>query len=108
MATQPCFLFQLHPNLWQKSLDGKNLTEPSKEKLRKDLESELRLDSGDIRSYAWYHGKLPRDIAEHLVQQDGDFLIRESITSSGENVLTMRYDEHDFIDKINLRQIWVY
>nr|CAB3225199.1 breast cancer anti-estrogen resistance protein 3-like [Phallusia mammillata] len=71
------------------------------EMLRKDLESELKLDSSDIRSYAWYHGKLPRDVAEELAKHDGDFLIRESVSSPGEFVLTIRWNSSVLHFKIN-------
>lgn len=83
------FLFlQLTPRLiWNKE-KGNSFVSP--DDLRKDLESELRLDSNDIRSYAWFHGKIPRDLSEQLLRNDGDFLIRESISSAGEHVLTMK------------------
>jgi len=59
--------------------------------LKKDLENELKLDSSDIRSYAWFHGSLPRDISTSMVEDDGDFLIRESLSSPGEFVLTVKW-----------------
>ena len=36
----------------------------------------------------WYHGAISRKDAEGLLQQDGDFLVRESQGSVGQYVLT--------------------
>ncbi|XP_005994385.2 breast cancer anti-estrogen resistance protein 3 homolog isoform X1 [Latimeria chalumnae] len=60
----------------------------SKEKLKKELEEELKLSTEDLRSHAWYHGATPREEAETLVERDGDFLIRDSSSSPGDYVLT--------------------
>lgn len=32
------------------------------EKLKKELEEELQLSSEDLRSHAWYHGRIPRQV----------------------------------------------
>lgn len=32
------------------------------ERLRKELEEELLLSSEDLRSHAWYHGRIPRQV----------------------------------------------
>ncbi|XP_039341693.1 breast cancer anti-estrogen resistance protein 3 isoform X3 [Mauremys reevesii] len=61
------------------------------EKLKKELEEELLLSSEDLRSHAWYHGRIPRQVAESLVQRDGDFLIRDSLSSPGNFVLTCQW-----------------
>ncbi|XP_075460557.1 breast cancer anti-estrogen resistance protein 3 homolog isoform X2 [Ascaphus truei] len=58
------------------------------ETLKKELEEELKLSSEDLRSHAWYHGPLQRQEAEHLLQLDGDFLIRDSLSSPGNFVLS--------------------
>ncbi|KAH0628767.1 hypothetical protein JD844_010265 [Phrynosoma platyrhinos] len=58
------------------------------EKLRKELEEELKLGTEQLRSHAWYHGCLPRREAESLLQDDGDFLIRDSRSSQGDYVLS--------------------
>ncbi|KAG9463759.1 hypothetical protein GDO78_021157, partial [Eleutherodactylus coqui] len=58
------------------------------ESLKKELEEELKLSSEDLRSHAWYHGPLSRQEAEGLLQTDGDFLIRDSLSSPGDYVLT--------------------
>ncbi|XP_010004934.1 PREDICTED: breast cancer anti-estrogen resistance protein 3 isoform X2 [Chaetura pelagica] len=63
----------------------------SPEKLKKELEEELQLSSEDLRSHAWYHGRIPRQVAEGLVQRDGDFLIRDSLSSPGNFVLTCQW-----------------
>ncbi|NXW61479.1 SHC2 protein, partial [Eurystomus gularis] len=36
----------------------------------------------------WYHGKMSRRDAEKLLQMDGDFLVRDSLTNPGQYVLT--------------------
>ncbi|XP_018411936.1 PREDICTED: breast cancer anti-estrogen resistance protein 3-like [Nanorana parkeri] len=56
--------------------------------LKKELEEELKLSSEDLRSHAWYHGPLSRQEAEGLLQKDGDFLIRDSLSSPGDYVLS--------------------
>lgn len=32
------------------------------ERLKKELEEELLLSSEDLRSHAWYHGRIPRQV----------------------------------------------
>ncbi|NXH39316.1 BCAR3 protein, partial [Dicaeum eximium] len=78
----------------------------SPEKLKKELEEELQLSSEDLRSHAWYHGRIPRQVAEGLVQRDGDFLIRDSLSSPGNFVLTCQWKntpQHFKINKTVLR-----
>lgn len=58
------------------------------EALKKELEEELKLSSEDLRSHAWYHGPLSRQEAEGLLHTDGDFLIRDSLSSPGDYVLS--------------------
>ncbi|NXJ07947.1 SHC2 protein, partial [Odontophorus gujanensis] len=41
-----------------------------------------------LRKEPWYHGKMSRRDAEKLLQMDGDFLVRDSITNPGQYVLT--------------------
>lgn len=41
----------------------KYLLESPPEKLRKELEEELRLSAADIRSHGWYHGHIPREVS---------------------------------------------
>uniref|UniRef100_A0A8C3TF87 SH2 domain containing 3A n=1 Tax=Chelydra serpentina TaxID=8475 RepID=A0A8C3TF87_CHESE len=65
--------------------------ELAKEKLRKELEEELKLSTDELRSHAWYHGCLPREEAESLLGEDGDFLIRDSGSSQGHYVLSCRW-----------------
>ncbi|NWU89426.1 BCAR3 protein, partial [Upupa epops] len=71
------------------------------EKLKKELEEELQLSSEDLRSHAWYHGHIPRQVAESLVQRDGDFLIRASLSSPGNFVLTCQWKNTSQHFKIN-------
>ncbi|XP_034047895.1 SH2 domain-containing protein 3C isoform X2 [Thalassophryne amazonica] len=70
----------------------KYLLESPPEKLRKELEEELKLSPTDIRSHGWYHGHIPREVSETLVLRNGDFLVRDSLTSAGDYVLTCRWD----------------
>ncbi|XP_056135473.1 breast cancer anti-estrogen resistance protein 3 homolog [Lampris incognitus] len=56
--------------------------------LKKELEEELKLDTEDLRSHAWYHGPLSREGAESLLERDGDFLVRDSSSAPGDYVLS--------------------
>ncbi|KAJ6654592.1 hypothetical protein lerEdw1_006745 [Lerista edwardsae] len=73
----------------------------TRQKLHKELEEELKLSSTDLRSHAWYHGRIPREVSESLVQRNGDFLIRDSLTSLGDYVLTCRWRNEPLHFKIN-------
>lgn len=76
------------------------------EVLKKELEEELKLSSEDLRSHAWYHGPLSRQEAEKLLQKDGDFLIRDSLSSPGDYVLSCVSSKqvlHFKIIAVNLR-----
>lgn len=79
----------------------KYLLESPPEKLRKELEEELKLSPADIRSHGWYHGHIPREVAETLVLRNGDFLVRDSLTSVGDYVLTCRWDNEALHFKIS-------
>lgn len=58
--------------------------------LKRALDWELSLDSRDLRSHAWYHGPIPRQRAEEIVQREGDFLIRDCVSQPGNFVLTCK------------------
>ncbi|XP_053326094.1 breast cancer anti-estrogen resistance protein 3 isoform X2 [Spea bombifrons] len=76
------------------------------DKLKKELEEELKLSSDDLRSHAWYHGRIPRQVSESLVKRDGDFLIRDSLSSPGNFVLTCQWknlSQHFKINKVVIR-----
>ncbi|XP_075901173.1 breast cancer anti-estrogen resistance protein 3 homolog isoform X2 [Nelusetta ayraudi] len=75
------------------------------EKLRKELEEELKMDCEEPRSHAWYHGAIPRQVAENLVQRDGDFLIRDSLSSPGSYVLTSQWRNEAQHFKINKKVV---
>uniref|UniRef100_A0A672PJN7 Breast cancer anti-estrogen resistance protein 3-like n=1 Tax=Sinocyclocheilus grahami TaxID=75366 RepID=A0A672PJN7_SINGR len=75
------------------------------EKLRRELEEELKLSSEEPRSHAWYHGAIPRQVAENLVHRDGDFLIRDSLSSPGNYVLTCQWKNTPQHFKINKRVV---
>ncbi|XP_068430582.1 SH2 domain-containing protein 3C [Clinocottus analis] len=79
----------------------KYLLESPPEKLRKELEEELKLSAADIRSHGWYHGHIPREVSESLVVRNGDFLVRDSLTSVGDYVLTCRWDNEVLHFKIS-------
>ncbi|TNM88121.1 hypothetical protein fugu_006342 [Takifugu bimaculatus] len=68
------------------------------EKLRKELEEELKMDCEELRSHAWYHGAIPR-------QRDGDFLIRDSLSSPGSYVLTSQWRNTAQHFKINKKVV---
>uniref|UniRef100_A0A3B3V0L4 SH2 domain containing 3Cb n=1 Tax=Poecilia latipinna TaxID=48699 RepID=A0A3B3V0L4_9TELE len=67
--------------------------EPPSEKLRKQLEEELRLSGTNLKSHAWYHGPIPWEVSESLVVNEGDFLLRDSLSSQGGFVLTCRWEQ---------------
>ncbi|KAL0274352.1 UNVERIFIED_CONTAM: hypothetical protein PYX00_006802 [Menopon gallinae] len=79
--------------------------------LRKALEWELSLDGRDLRSHAWYHGAIPRTRAEEIVENDGDFLVRDCTSQPGNYVLTTRckgQSLHFVINKVVLQPDTVY
>ncbi|XP_052464527.1 SH2 domain-containing protein 3C-like isoform X1 [Carassius gibelio] len=81
----------------------KYLLESPPEKLRKELEEELKLSSSDMRSHGWYHGHIPREASETLVLRSGDFLVRDSLSTAGDYVLTCRWQQeviHSRISKV--------
>ncbi|XP_052423716.1 SH2 domain-containing protein 3C [Carassius gibelio] len=81
----------------------KYLLESPPEKLRKELEEELKLSSSDLRSHGWYHGHIPREASETLVLRSGDFLVRDSLSTVGDYVLTCRWQQeviHSRISKV--------
>ncbi|XP_041794039.1 SH2 domain containing 3Cb isoform X2 [Chelmon rostratus] len=67
--------------------------EPPSEKLRKQLEEELKLSGNNLKSHAWYHGRIPWEVSESLVVIHGDFLIRDSQSSQGDFVLTSHWEQ---------------
>uniref|UniRef100_A0A3F2YX51 SH2 domain-containing protein n=2 Tax=Anopheles farauti TaxID=69004 RepID=A0A3F2YX51_9DIPT len=79
--------------------------------LKKALEWELSLDSRDLRSHAWYHGPIPRQRAEEIVQREGDFLVRDCVSQPGNYVLTCKTKGptlHFVINKLLLQPETVY
>ncbi|XP_059848011.1 breast cancer anti-estrogen resistance protein 3 homolog [Hypanus sabinus] len=71
-----------------------------KDPLTKELEEELKLNTDDLRSHAWFHGPIPRQEAEALIERDGDFLIRESRSSPGDYVLSCTWKHESLHFKI--------
>ncbi|KAI1891960.1 hypothetical protein AGOR_G00149090 [Albula goreensis] len=83
----------------------KYIMEGPPEKLRKELEEELKMGCEEPRSHAWYHGAIPRQVAENLIQRDGDFLIRDSLSSPGNYVLTCQWKNSPQHFKINKKVV---
>ncbi|KAL0852322.1 hypothetical protein ABMA28_000528 [Loxostege sticticalis] len=54
------------------------------------LEWEFSLPSDQIISHGWYHGALSRTAAENLLQQDREFLVRDSSSQPDNYVLSCR------------------
>ncbi|XP_052413099.1 SH2 domain-containing protein 3C isoform X1 [Carassius gibelio] len=86
------------------------LNSPS-DKLKQELEQELKLSSCNLSSHGWYHGRIPWEVSESLLQRDGDFLVRDSLTSLGDYVLTCCWNQkalHFLIHKVLLRSYKTY
>ncbi|XP_033149171.1 SH2 domain-containing protein 3C isoform X1 [Drosophila busckii] len=79
--------------------------------LKKALEWELSLDARELRSHAWYHGALPRQRAEEIVQREGDFLVRDC-ASQPDNYVLSCYSKstvlHFVLNKLVLQPETVY
>ncbi|CAI5649309.1 unnamed protein product [Oreochromis niloticus] len=85
--------------------------EAPSEKLRKQLEEELRLSGTNLKSHAWYHGCIPWQVSESLVVNHGDFLVRDSQSSQGDFVLTSRWEQktlHFLIGKVVVQSAETY
>ncbi|XP_010795182.1 SH2 domain-containing protein 3C-like [Notothenia coriiceps] len=67
--------------------------EPPSEKLRKQLEEELKLSGSNLKSHAWYHGPIPWEVSESLVVNHGDFLLRDSQSCLGDFLLTCHWEQ---------------
>ena len=72
-----------------------NSTSSSPERLRKALEWELSLSADDLRSHGWYHGSINRQKAEQLIQNEGDFLVRDCQSRPGDYVLSVKSSAHN-------------
>ncbi|XP_070124814.1 breast cancer anti-estrogen resistance protein 3 isoform X8 [Equus przewalskii] len=86
-----CCFYHRKSFLGVKFSKERHVMDRTPERLKKELEEELLLSSEDLRSHAWYHGRLPRQVSESLVQRDGDFLVRDSLSSPGNFVLTCQW-----------------
>ncbi|XP_054646178.1 breast cancer anti-estrogen resistance protein 3 isoform X3 [Dunckerocampus dactyliophorus] len=75
------------------------------EKLRRELEEELKMNCEEPRSHAWYYGAIPRQVAENFVQRDGDFLVRDLLSSPGSYVLTCQWRNTAQHFKINKKVV---
>lgn len=79
--------------------------------LKKALEWELSLDTRDLRSHAWYHGAIPRSRAEEIIENEGDFLIRDCASQPGNYVLSCMSKTqylHFVINKVVIQADTVY
>ncbi|KAM8789087.1 breast cancer anti-estrogen resistance protein 3 isoform 2-T2 [Rhynchonycteris naso] len=86
-----CCFYHRKSFLGVKFSKERHVMDRTPERLKKELEEELLLSSEDLRSHAWYHGRIPRQVSENLVQRDGDFLVRDSLSSPGNFVLTCQW-----------------
>lgn len=59
--------------------------------MQQDLQTELRGDANELRSHIWYHGNIPRQRAEKLVESKGDYLVRDCVSQPGNFVLTCNW-----------------
>ncbi|XP_051041532.1 breast cancer anti-estrogen resistance protein 3 isoform X1 [Phodopus roborovskii] len=101
-----CCFYHRRSFLGGKFSKERHIMDRTPERLKKDLEEELLLNSEDLRSHAWYHGRIPRQVSENLVQRDGDFLVRDSLSSPGNFVLTCQWKnlaQHFKINRTVLR-----
>ncbi|CAF0931299.1 unnamed protein product [Adineta steineri] len=48
------------------------------------------MNSSDVYKEDWFHGKISREDAEHLLNRSGDFLVRESAKIPGQFILSGR------------------
>uniref|UniRef100_A0A8C3WNP2 BCAR3 adaptor protein, NSP family member n=1 Tax=Catagonus wagneri TaxID=51154 RepID=A0A8C3WNP2_9CETA len=86
-----CCFYHRRSFLGVKFSKDRHAMDRTPERLKKELEEELLLSGEDLRSHAWYHGRIPRQVSENLVQRDGDFLVRDSLSSPGSFVLTCQW-----------------
>uniref|UniRef100_A0A672Z088 SH2 domain-containing protein 3C-like n=1 Tax=Sphaeramia orbicularis TaxID=375764 RepID=A0A672Z088_9TELE len=63
------------------------------DELKKQLEAELKLGGANLRSHAWYHGRIPDEVSDSLVVTHGDFLVRDSQCMLGDFILTVRWEQ---------------
>ncbi|XP_043941620.1 breast cancer anti-estrogen resistance protein 3 isoform X2 [Protopterus annectens] len=106
LAAAFCCFYQRRSIFGMKFSKDRYIMDGTPEKLRKELEEELKLSSEELRSHAWYHGRIPRQVAESVLKRDGDFLIRDSLSSPGNFVLTCLWKsspQHFRINKVIIK-----
>ncbi|OCT89614.1 SHC-transforming protein 4 [Xenopus laevis] len=83
MLDDPCYINTVPK---QDSPDKCQISGKNQEKL---IEKETKLPAcSSLQREEWYHGKINRKVAESLLVNNGDFLIRESTTSACQYVLS--------------------
>ncbi|XP_061586611.1 SH2 domain containing 3Cb isoform X2 [Cololabis saira] len=92
-ATQRCLQMTDSSGEYVKFSKEKFWSEPRTDRLRKQLEEELKLSGTNLKSHAWYHGRIPWEVSESLVVNHGDFLVRDSQSSRGDFVLTSHWEQ---------------
>lgn len=52
----------------------RHIMDRTPERLKKELEEELLLSSEDLRSHAWYHGRIPRQVCALFSSGNGTLM----------------------------------
>ncbi|XP_039626281.1 SHC-transforming protein 1-like isoform X1 [Polypterus senegalus] len=87
-------LLPLMPNPHHNMYENSSVPPESTETAFRDLSGSdtmltiLQHINEELKNEVWYHGKLSRKDAESLLSENGDFLVRESINSPGQYVLS--------------------
>ena len=63
--------------------------------------SQLSTKIKDLQTKCWYYGPISRTDAVGLLSLDGEFLVRDCISSPGAYVLTCRHDDKVLHFRIN-------
>ncbi|XP_074654999.1 breast cancer anti-estrogen resistance protein 3 homolog [Tubulanus polymorphus] len=65
--------------------------------------SPLSKQTFQLETHPWYHGMVPRSVAEELTSVNGDFLVRDSTSSHGDYVLSCRWKNEPLHFVVNKR-----
>ncbi|XP_065194497.1 SHC-transforming protein 1-like [Sycon ciliatum] len=58
------------------------------QQMAQQLPAQPPTDPNSLQAQDWFHGQIPREEAEGILEEDGEFLVRESTTQAGQFVLT--------------------